>query len=174
VFVKVASVHNRGTCALPVMIRLQKFLALEGRHKALLLKAWCLLGWYRAAILLTSLKNLTAALQHNAGTVAAAPLTPAQRKEAATIGWLVAAAARVTPWQSRCLVQVLVVQRLLAKRGIPGQFYLGVRRGEEPALAPAGLAAHAWLQCDNAIVNGAAGREEFAVVSTFSWRAAHE
>ncbi len=47
------------------------------------------------------------------------------------IGYLVAAAARYTPWQSRCLVQVLVTQRLLAKRNIPGQFYLGVRRGCE-------------------------------------------
>jgi hypothetical protein len=157
-----------------VISRLQKFLALESRQKILLLQAWCLLGWYRAAILLTSFKKLTAALQHNASAIPAAALTPAQQEEAATIGQLVAAAARVTPWQSLCLVQVLVVQRLLVKRNIPGQFYLGVRKGEAVDAAPTGLAAHAWLQCDNSIVNGGAGHEEFAVVSSFSWGAAHD
>jgi hypothetical protein len=156
------------------MTRLQKFLALKARHKALLLQAWCLLGWYRAAILLTSFKKLTASLQHNAGAVPAAALTPSQREEAAEIGWLVAAAARVTPWKSLCLVQVLVVQRLLVKRNIPGQFYRGVRKGEALEAAPAGLAAHAWLQCDNSIVNGGAGHEEFAVISSFGWGAAHD
>lgn len=85
------------------------------------------------------------------------------------IGYLVAAAARVTPWQSLCLIQVLVVQRLLATRGIPGQFYLGVRRGCELTDDPTGLSAHAWLQCGEHIVNGAVGHERFTVISTFSW-----
>ena len=85
------------------------------------------------------------------------------------IGRLVAAASRITPWQSLCLTQVLVVQRLLASRDIPGQFYLGVRRGGELTDDPAGLSAHAWLQCGEDIVNGKAGHEEFTVVSAFSW-----
>ena len=68
-----------------------------------------------------------------------------------------------------CLVQVLVVQRLLAKRNIPGQFYLGVRRGVEDNKPKSSMAAHAWLQCDEDIVNGAAGHEHFAVVCAFSW-----
>ena len=91
------------------------------------------------------------------------------RDEAKMIGYLVAAAANHTPWQSLCLVQVLVTQRLLAKRNIPGQFYLGVRPGCERSDDPTGLAAHAWLQCGDAIVNGAAGHEQYTVVSTFSW-----
>lgn len=88
------------------------------------------------------------------------------------IGRLVASAAKYTPWQSLCLAQVLVTQRLLARRGIPGQFYLGVRKGS-PALPvqddPGNLAAHAWLDCGGVIVNGRQGHQLYTVISAFSW-----
>jgi len=154
--------------------RLQKFTALPIRHKLLLAQAWCMLGWYRAAVLLVSFKRLARKLQHHPLSVPPPALSPQMRDEAVAIGRLVAAAGRVTPWQSLCLSQVLVVQRLLAKRNIPGQFYLGVRRGCERTDDPTGLSAHAWLQCGEDIVNGRAGHEQFTVVSTFSWVGAHD
>jgi Transglutaminase-like superfamily len=153
--------------------RLQKFTALPIRHKLLLAQAWCMLGWYRAAVLLVSFKRLARKLQHHPLSVPPQALPPQMRDEAVAIGRLVAAAGRVTPWQSFCLTQVLVAQRLLAKRNIPGQFYLGVRRGCERTDDPTGLSAHAWLQCGDDIVNGRAGHEQFTVVSTFSWSGAH-
>ena len=128
-----------------------------------------MLGWFRAAILSTSFKRLAKSLQHHLDQPASRALDSGQLNRAAEIGKLVATAARYTPWQSRCLVQVLVVQRLLARRKIPGQFYLGVRKGGEGVDDPTGLSAHAWLQCDDVIVNGGAGHEEYTVVSTFSW-----
>jgi len=154
--------------------RLQKFTALPIRHKLLLAQAWCMLGWYRAAVLLVSFKRLARKLQHHPLATPPPALPPRMRDEAVAIGRLVAAAGRVTPWQSLCLTQVLVVQRLLAKRNIPGQFYLGVRRGCERTDDPTGLSAHAWLQCGEDIVNGRAGHEQFTVVSTFSWGGAHD
>jgi hypothetical protein len=157
-----------------MMSRLQKFIALEAHQKLLLLQAWCLLGWYRAAMLVRPLKRLTTMLQHHHGPMPTAELSQRQLEQAALIGKLVAAAASVTPWQSRCLVQVLVTQRLLAARGLPGQFYLGVRRGSEDGTDPTGVAGHAWLQCGQAIVNGLAGHEQYTVVSTFSWGCAHD
>ena len=84
-------------------------------------------------------------------------------------GGSIAAAARFTPWQSRCLIQVLAAQRLLAKRKIPGQFHLGVQRDSGSIVDPTGFSAHAWLQCGDVIVTGAAGHERFTVVSSFSW-----
>jgi hypothetical protein len=156
------------------MSRLQKFIALAADQKLLLLQAWFLLGWYRAAMLVRPFKRLAQSLQHHPGPVPMFSLTQSQLAQAALIGKLVAAAASVTPWQSRCLVQVLVTQRLLAARGLPGQFYLGVRRGSEDGTDPTGLAAHAWLQCGQAIVNGLAGHEQYTVVSTFSWGCAHD
>ena len=128
-----------------------------------------MLGWYRAGILLLSFKRLTRGLQHHALPMPPTQLSGEQREEALMIGRLVAAASRFTPWQSLCLTQVLVVQRLLASRNIPGQFYLGVRRGCELTDDPTGLSAHAWLQCGEDVVNGKARHEEFTVVSAFSW-----
>lgn len=154
--------------------RLQKFTALPTRHKLLLAQAWVMLGWYRAAVLLLTFKHLASQLRHHPLAMPPPALPPDQRDEAVAIGRLVAAAARFTPWQSLCLTQVLVVQRLLARRNIPGQFYLGVRRGRERTDDPTGLSAHAWLQCGDDIVNGRAGHERFTVVSTFSWGGAHD
>ena len=153
--------------------KLQKFTALPTRHKLMLLQAWCMLGWYRAGTLLVSFKRLTKNLQHHPLAMPPPALPPQLREEAVAIGRLVAAAGRVTPWQSLCLTQVLVVQHLLAARDIPGQFYLGVRRGCERTDDPTGLSAHAWLQCGDTIVNGRSGHEQFTVVSTFSWGNAH-
>jgi len=152
-----------------VINHLQKFIALEVPDKLVLLQSWCLLGWYRAALLAVPFKRLTARLHHHSGLVHPESLRSTQGKKAEAIGRLVAAAATITPWQSRCLVQVLVTQHLLAARGIPGQFYLGVRKGSEGGADPTGLSAHAWLQCGPAIVNGAAGHEQYIVVSAFSW-----
>ncbi|MFT7266226.1 MAG: hypothetical protein ACI9A2_004316 [Halioglobus sp.] len=156
------------------MSKLSKFRDLALQHKILLLKAWLLLGWYRLAILMFSFKHLTAHLEHHRIAAPLKHLLPDQREEAEAIGRLVANASRVTPWQSLCLVQVLVVQSLLAKRSIPGQFFLGVRKGESESSQESSLAAHAWLQCDENIVNGASGHEYFTVVSAFSWGAAHD
>jgi hypothetical protein len=112
-------------------------------------------------------------LQHSTVANSPAALLPGQQDEAVMIGRLVAVAARFTPWQSRCLTQVLVAQRLLAKRNIPGQFQLGVQRDSDSIIDPAGFSAHAWLQCGDVIVNGAAGHERFTVVSSFSWGGPH-
>lgn len=149
--------------------RLSKFFALTLGQKTILVQAWFMLGWYRAGILLVSFRRLTTQLQHYPLARSPRVLMQEQMYEARTIGYLVSAAAQYTPWQSLCLTQVLVTQRLLAKRNIPGQFYLGVRRGCERTDDPTGLSAHAWLQCGDVIVNGGAGHEAFTVVSSFSW-----
>lgn len=154
------------------MIRkLQQFFALPGWEQSIFLRAWFMLGWTRAAILTTSFKRLARKLEHHRLQPSPLPVTPEQQRVAHIIGQLVASAAKYTPWQSLCLVQVLVVQRLMAQRSIPGQFYLGVRRGCELTDDPTGLSAHAWLQCGDYIASGAAGHQQFTVVSTFSWGA---
>lgn len=150
---------------------LHKFFSLNTQDKLTLAHAYLLLGYFRLAVITVSFKRLVSGLNHHPLTATPAPVDPAQAEDAARIGYLVGAAARFTPWQSRCLTQVLVVQHLLARRAIPGQFYLGVRRGCEHTDDPTGLSAHAWLQCGDTIVNGAAGHQAFTVVSTFSWQA---
>ena len=156
-----------------MMDKLQRFFALPWWQRGVFVQAWFMLGWMRIAIMTTSFKHLARKLDHHRQPQTLSPLAEEQQRIAWVIGKLVAAAAKYTPWQSLCLAQVLVVQRLLARRGIAGQFYLGVRRGREDTDDPTGLAAHAWLQCGPYIVNGAAGHETFTVVSAFSWGAAH-
>mgnify|MGYP001821186747 CR=1 FL=1 len=133
---------------------------LVARHPALLLCAWWLLGWYRAATLVLPLKRVVGEPQRSQPQPA--PLTPAQLEQARRVGRLVAVAARATPWRSRCLVQALATRRLLAARGIPGQIHLGV-------CCEGGFAAHAWLQCGGEVVNGGAGHERFTVISALRW-----
>ncbi|RLA46836.1 MAG: lasso peptide biosynthesis B2 protein [Gammaproteobacteria bacterium] len=149
--------------------KIRQFTALDVEQKSVFVRAWFLLGWMRAAMLMVSFQRLSASLHHHRQPVDSPTLHPRQLEQALSIGKLVAAAARCTPWQSRCLVQVLVVQRLLAKRNIPGQFYLGVRKEAEDGLEAERLAAHAWLQCGHCIVNGAVGHDQFAVLSSYSW-----
>lgn len=149
--------------------RLRKFLALPAHDKLLLAQAWFMLGWYRAAILLLPFQRLTVNFERSPQPTALPSLSPSALEEARRIGHLVAVAARYTPWQSLCLVQVLVVQQLLARRSIPGQFYLGAKKGEISARAPDGISAHAWLRCGDFVVSGEVGCEEFAILSAFSW-----
>jgi hypothetical protein len=149
--------------------RVRQFAALGASDKLIFIQAWFLLGWNRAAILTVSFKRLTASLRHHREAVPPLSLELQRRMQAARIGKLVASAAKYTPWQSPCLAQVLTVQCLLSRRNIPGQFYLGVRKGGEGGAGSVGLDAHAWLQCVDLVVNGEAGHQEFTVVSTFSW-----
>jgi len=149
--------------------KLSRFRALAPDEKWIFVQAWFLLGWFRATVPCVSFKRLTAGLEHRLEIPAPLPLSGSQQALAVTIGRLVAVAARSTPWKSPCLAQVLVAQKLLARRNIPGQFYLGVKRGCEQADDPAGLSAHAWLQCGGTIVNGEPGSALFTVVSTFRW-----
>lgn len=151
--------------------KFEKIAAMDYVDRRLLVQAVYLLGLFRAAFLLIPFRRLMSSLELCRESVALVPVTPEQSDAAVRIGQLVATAARYTPWQSRCLVQVLVTQRLLARRGIAGQFYLGVRKGCETSGDPTGFAAHAWLQCGDQIVNGAAGHEHFKILSTYRWGA---
>jgi hypothetical protein len=139
------------------------------RSKLLLAQVWLMLGWMHAAVMLLPFKRLTCGLCQNWEPMTVSSLNTNQKAQAKELGWLVGVAARATPWQSRCLIQVLVLQRLLERRGLPGKFYLGVCRGSELAVNPTDMFAHAWLQCGEEVINGSDGHEQFTVVSVFSW-----
>lgn len=70
-----------------------------------------------------------------------APLSPEHRAESESVARLVAVAARHHLWPMTCLRRALVIDRLLARRGIPAELRIGVRKGEE------GFRAHAWIEC---------------------------
>lgn len=148
--------------------RLRKFFALDSESRTLFFQAYYLLGTIRFALLTSSFKNLVASLTVHREVVGQAPLDTESLALAHRIGWAVRTAARFTPWNSSCLVQVLAAQRMLQKRGIAGAFYLGAATGSEEG-EELGMSAHAWLKCDDNFITGEPGHERYTVVSSFSW-----
>src|SRR5947209_6631188 len=73
----------------------------------------------------------------------------------ARIAWAVTTAARVVPGAHNCLVQALAAHALLGRHGHGSQVRLGVARTSEQ-----GLEAHAWVECQGAVLVGgsSAGR----------------
>ena len=147
--------------------RIKKFVELGASRQRLLARIWLLLGWARLRLVRNGLSHFTAGLTLHRSTPSVVPITGDQLAQAIELGRLVSIAARYTPWQSRCLTQVLVLQQLLEQRQIPGHFSLGVRKGRGEAEQP--FNAHAWLQCGNTIVNGAVVDDTYTTLSVFSW-----
>ena len=147
--------------------RIKKFILLDPGKQLLLLRIWLLLAWARLRLLCKGFSHFTAGLTLHRTMPATACIPRKQLEQAIELGRLVGIAARYTPWQSRCLTQVLVLQRLLEQRQIPGFFSLGVRKAGGEEEKP--LNAHAWLQCGDTIVSGASPDRSYTTLSTFSW-----
>ncbi len=75
----------------------------------------------------------------------------------------VARVARRVPWQSKCLVQAMVAQRLLKSYKLQSTLYLGVGRDKEQNNK---MVAHAWVRCGKVYVCGGKG-EDYATVAKF-------
>ncbi len=146
--------------------RIRKYFALPLADQFFFWRCWCLLGWYRLALRFVSLKTLTEGLERSTTSITQHALAAEAEASAGRIGYLVTAAATATPWESTCLVQVLVVHRLLSRRGIPGQFCLGVNR--EGSAREAEHLAHAWVECGGMVVNGG-DSDDFAVIACYRW-----
>jgi hypothetical protein len=145
----------------------KKFILLGPGKQLLLLRIWLLLAWVRLQLLRKGFAHFTAGLTLHRHIPAMACISDEQLEQAKELGRLVAIAARYTPWQSLCLTQVLALQKLLVQRQIAGFFSLGVRKVDGEEVVP--LNAHAWLQCGDTIVNGAAPDVSYTTLSTFSW-----
>lgn len=76
---------------------------------------------------------------------AAAPLGQDSWDVAAHLGRAVYRTLRVLPTDSRCLVQSLVLSRMLSARGIPSTLVIGAHSRPE-------FAAHAWVEHDGRAV----------------------
>ena len=69
---------------------------------------------------------------------------------------------RHVPWDSKCLVQAMVAQRLLRDYGLTSTLYLGVGRNRDTGE----MIAHAWVRCGTYAVCGGDGKG-YGVVATF-------
>ena len=130
-------------------------------------EAYSQLGAWRFRLLNKPFKSLVSGLDVHSGEGEWAEPQGNDLEVALDIGWAVRTAARYTPWESACLVQVLAAQRMLQKRHIAGAFYLGATLPSESV--ESNMAAHAWLKCGDRFITGEPGHERYTVVSTFSW-----
>ena len=72
--------------------------------------------------------------------------------------------ANRVPWESKCLVQGMVAQRMLRDYGIGSTLYLGVGRDKEENGAK--MIAHAWVRSGSFSICGGNG-EGYAIVAKF-------
>lgn len=79
------------------------------------------------------------------------------------IGDLVSRVCRITPWQSKCLVQAIVAKILLEHKKIDTTLYLGVAKEKT-----GNLTAHAWLRCGQTIVTGEGAMPQYKSVAKFA------
>lgn len=101
-----------------------------------------------------------------------------QQSQASRIGYIVAQTARLMPFRSVCLQQVLASRRMLNRRHIPATVYLGVLPDQMPKASPGGdapgdalpgSAAHAWVKSGDRVVNGdTTDLNKYVVLGIFS------
>jgi hypothetical protein len=83
------------------------------------------------------------------------------------VKWAIDAAHRRLPWNVRCLATAIAANRLLARRGIPSELWLGVRNS-----MPAPIDAHAWLVAGGQVVTGEAEQTTFQPLHALMTRVA--
>jgi hypothetical protein len=89
--------------------------------------------------------DLPVALEHLRTRAPGRPPGAVDVEESRALGRAVCRTLTVLPTDSRCLIQALVLTRMLAQRGQESTLVIAVRRGEE-------FLAHAWVEVDGAPV----------------------
>jgi hypothetical protein len=127
---------------------LRRFLKLSLAEKALLARAWGLLGLVDLGLRLGSLAKLHAWLSRGLPPERALP----NARQLAWDTWrLVDAASHHHVKKMSCLRRMLVLQRLLAEQGLRVDLTIGARKEQGE------LAAHAWIEVEGEAIGEARG-----------------
>jgi hypothetical protein len=131
---------------MPLPESIRRLSALSARDWQLLIEATVLAVGIEGALRILPLRRVVGWCQGSR--------TVARPRIGATLDALTTAARlpyRVLPWPSTCLRRSLVLTALLRRRGLPATVRFGVRRQAELLLA------HAWVECDGALVDATSG-----------------
>ena len=121
-----------------------RFRALDTNRRRLLLEAAVLFAGVRAALLVVPFRTL----RHVHGRVSRGAARTGD--DPRSVGWAVQAVALRLSSRPSCLLQALVADFMLRRRGFESTILFGVRRPQRQ-----GLDAHAWVECDGHVVVGA-------------------
>ena len=131
------------------MRTLQRFRALDAADRVLVVEAAAWLCGVRAGLATLPFLTLRRTLSSLSGHFAQpARQSPPHHASAPRVTWAVSAASRHLPFRTTCLIESLAAHTMLHRRGMTPELRFGVRR------SPSSLAAHAWVECDGAVVAG--------------------
>lgn len=136
------------------MRRLKRFAALGSQDRALLLRAFFLVGAIRAGLCLLPFR-VVQRLAGKAGKGAAAIYSVGRYV------WAVRAASGCVPGAT-CLTQALAAQVLLAQSGYDSRIEIGVAKDEQRRFR-----AHAWVVCGDEIVIGGAEADRYVPLAAW-------
>ena len=144
------------------MNKLRRFRRLAAPERASLLWAFVLVPATGAALRVVGLQRWKTLLRWTLPRESSirANLSEAEKSTAIDFakrtGRMVAAAAREGLYHGRCLEQSVTLWWLLARRKLPAELHIGVRK------ADAGIEAHAWVELFGTVVNDSDGvRQDF-------------
>ncbi|MDQ5920227.1 MAG: hypothetical protein QG673_283 [Pseudomonadota bacterium] len=144
------------------MNKISKFIQLSHSHKLIFLRGWLLLGYVRILLLTLPFKYIAKLWLKPVSSVNFNYLTVDESiTQAQVIGKLIAAAAKYTPWYSKCLAQSIACKIILRRFGIPNTIYIGVTKQDKK------LTAHAWVTVHSHIINGY-NQTDYTVMTHFS------
>lgn len=121
--------------------KLRKLSQLPGQQRRLVARAAAWLLAVDVGLRVLGFARVRRLLAGRPATPSDAGAGAGRRGEAEAVAWAVAVAAHHHLYSMRCLTRSLVLHRFLARRGIPSELQIGVRKeGRE-------LLAHAWVEC---------------------------
>jgi len=129
------------------MNRARKFLALPAFDRALLLRALIALWLVRLLLWTVPYSRVRAVIERL--KKASLPVDAGFRPSPERIAWSVRAASAGVATGANCLLRALAGEILLGRFGYQSELKFGANRG-----GGAGLAAHAWLECEGKIILG--------------------
>jgi hypothetical protein len=147
----------------PSTVPSQTYCRLVWRHRRLLVEAQVALAAARLLIRFVPLRFYSGQLGVHMAESPAEEHEAARRTTLRGVAWAIGAISRRAPWRCLCLEQAVAAKMMLRLRRYPNTLYLGVAHSTEEKIE-----AHAWLRCGLFYVTGGAGRDRFAVVSTFA------
>ncbi|MCF2872367.1 lasso peptide biosynthesis B2 protein [Octadecabacter sp. G9-8] len=134
---------------------------------SLILPVFVLLGFARLAILCLPFRVYARFLGDQVNNHSVLPnLAGPRPTRAKRIGRMVRRTAKITPWKSLCLAQVMVASFLLRRAKIPYRVFFGLAAAATDN-APDPLNAHAWLRVGDTNLTGGQDVEIYTVVMVF-------
>ncbi len=127
------------------MKRIVKFVRLQRGEKLLLARALAYLAAARWVLLVRQFDSV----RRRAARFRPAATGSSTRPTAECIAWSIAAASRLVPGASNCLVRALAAHRMLSYFGYPSEVRIGASKPAEGKLA-----AHAWVESQGKVLLG--------------------